>query len=765
MRQLVWQKSDGRSRKRQKKLVRKLFCLNFVPVKNETIGRFASQLTQRIMAVLLLTMAVIAIVVYYVVQDGVSDEVEERYQGTLLHTREQLRGMLSEVSVAIENNVHDVERDIHHPDKMFEHAERILRNNPYLVGIGLVFEADYYASKGRWYEVYAVRDTTGNISVTQIGSERHDYLQAPWFIKAMAGEKGEWTAPYFDDFAAKQLLTTYLSQIRDSEGRIVGLLGADLSLEWLRQRIHEADERNNRRLMGDSTHKAYSFIIDNNSTYIIHPDSSRILVSNFLDDTKATPDEDDDRLAVRMMAGEESEESLSMGGVSSHVFFCPLEFVDWSMAIVVPKAAINRNGTALGLLILALILADLFIIYIISRYTIRRTSKPLTDYAAHAASVEKELHIANRIQMAMLTKPFVNSENLDLYASLVPAREVGGDLYDIVQRDHQLYFCIGDVSGKGVPAALLMAMAISAFRMLTEQEISPESIVQRMNDTMSRDNDYCYFITLFVGVLDLQTGSLRYCNAGHKAPLCITSGIPHPSALAIAPNLPVGAFPHYEFEGQLTQLLPGTTLFLYTDGLTEAENASHEEFGVERMTATLEEVMGKTDTQGLIHHMSQAVSRFVGHIEQSDDLTMLALRWNPRSLILPCDINEIPRLTEFVQSVCHDAGFGDSAVQQLILAVEEAVVNIMNYAYEPDAKGPVSLTAEAADNQITITIMDSGRPFDPTLVPQPDLTLDAEEREEGGLGIFMIRRNTDAMQYERRDGYNVLQLTKNNSVR
>ena len=734
-------------------------------MKNETIGSFASRLTQRIMAVLLLTMAAIAIVVYYIVQDGVSDEVEERYQGTLLHTREQLRRVLSDVAVAIENNVHDVERDIDNPDKMYEHADRILRNNPYLIGLGVMFEADYYSSQGRWYEVYAVRDSIGAVSVTQIGSENHDYLQAPWFLKAMANETGEWAAPYFDDLGAKQLLTTYFSQIRNREGRIIGLIGADISLEWLRKRIKDADERNNQKFVSDGKHKAYSFIIDNNSTYIIHPDSSRILACNFLDETKATPDEEDDRLAIRMLAGEESEESLSMGGVSSQVFFCPLEYVNWSMAIVVPKAAISRNGSALGLLILAILLVGLTIIFFISRYTIRRTSKPLTDFAAHAASVEKELHIANRIQMSMLPKAFADSENIDIHASLVPAREVGGDFYDIVQRDDLLYFCIGDVSGKGVPAALVMAMAISAFRMLIGQETAPECIVQRMNETMSRDNEYCIFITLFVGVLDLQTGCLHYCNAGHKAPLLIAPGVSHPSILAIEPNLPIGVFPDYTFEGQRTQILPGTTLFLYTDGLTEAENAEHEQFGFERLMTTLQELTEGVNTHVIINHMSQAVNHFVGHTEQSDDLTILTLRWNRRSLILSCDINEIPRLTEFVTTVCRDTSFNDDAVQQLILAVEEAVVNIMNYAYEADAKDKVFLTAETADNQITLTIMDSGRPFDPTLVPQPDLTLDAEVREEGGLGIYMIRRNTDAMHYERRDGYNVLQLIKYNSVR
>lgn len=734
-------------------------------MKNETIRSFASRLTQRIMALLLLTMSAIAIVVYYIVQVGVSDEVEERYQGTLLHTREQLQCVLSDVAVAVENNLHDVERDIDDPHKMYEHAERILRNNPYLIGLGVIFEADYYSSQGRWYEVYAVRDATGAVSVTQIGSENHDYLQAPWFLKAMANETGEWAAPYFDDLGAKQLLTTYFSQIRNREGRVVGLIGADISLEWLRKRIKDADERNNRKFVSNGTHKAYSFIIDNNSTYIIHPDSSRILACNFLDETKATSDEEDDRLAIRMMAGEESKESLSVGGVSSLVFFCPLEYVNWSMAIVVPKAAISRNGSALGLLILAIILAGLTIIYFISRYTIRRTSKPLTDFAAHAASVEKELHIASRIQMAMLPRVFADSENLDIDASLVPAREVGGDLYDIVQRDNQLYFCIGDVSGKGVPAALVMAMAISAFRMLIEQETTPECIVQRMNETMSRDNDYCIFITLFVGVLDLRTGCLHYCNAGHKAPLFIATGLSHPSTLAIEANLPIGVFPDYAFEGQRTQLLPGTTLFLYTDGLTEAENAEHEQFGFERLMTTLQELTEGVNTHSMIHHISQAVNRFVGDTEQSDDLTMLALRWNRRALILSCDINEIPRLTEFVTSVCRDAGFNEGAMQQLILAVEEAVVNIMNYAYKPDAEGKVCLTAEASDNQITISIMDSGLPFDPTLAPQPDLTIDAEEREEGGLGIYMIRRNTDAMNYERRDGYNVLQLIKYNSVR
>ena len=202
---------------------------------------------------------------------------------------------------------------------------------------------------------------------------------------------------------------------------------------------------------------------------------------------------------------------------------------------------------------------------------------------------------------------------------MTPAKAVGGDLYDFFLRDNSLYFCIGDVAGKGVPAALVMTTVCGAFRLLSESEPELVRIVSRMNDMMIRKNSMTVFVTFFAGLLDLDTGHLRYCNAGHKAPL--VDGQPLP----MHHNLPIGAMPDWEFEAEETDLASGSTLFLYTDGLDEAEDAGRNLFGKDRIGKILQDT--PSDPRALIERMTQAVACFAGGTEQSDDLTMLALQW------------------------------------------------------------------------------------------------------------------------------------------
>ena len=244
----------------------------------------------------------------------------------------------------------------------------------------------------------------------------------------------------------------------------------------------------------------------------------------------------------------------------------------------------------------------------------------LKTTTAQKSAIESELGLARNLQKSMVPSVFPNREGLDMYASMTPAREVGGDLYDFVLHDNSLYFCIGDVAGKGVPAALVMTTFCGAFRLLTDNESDPVRIVSRINDKLARNTHMTIFVTFFVGVLDLDTGHLRYCNAGHKAPL--VDGQPLP----VHSNLPVGAMPDWEFKAQETDLAPGSTLFLYTDGLDEAENAQGQMFGKKRILEVMQ--TSSKEPRALIESMTQAVADFVGDTEQSDDLTMLSLRMN-----------------------------------------------------------------------------------------------------------------------------------------
>ena len=411
----------------------------------------------------------------------------------------------------------------------------------------------------------------------------------------------------------------------------------------------------------------------------------------------------------------------------------------------------------LGLLLLAFII-------IRSVRSIRR----LHEVGAEKERIANELYIASRIQQAMLPKTtgLPNHSNVELCASLTPAREVGGDFYDFVLRDEKLFFCIGDVSGKGVPAALVMAMVISAFRMMSERESAPEIIISQMNNSMARDNDYNMFITLFIGVLDLTTGKLQYSNAGHKTPMIDSQPLP------VTPNLPIGTLPDFDYSLQETTIKTGSTLFLYTDGLTEAENETHEQFGPKRMQTIIDKTMEeKTSPEELIDRMTDAVHDFVGDTEQSDDLTMLAIRY-PRKqsgnedielqhrLTLPCDVAQTTRLGEWIESVCEAAGVSPSATMQINLAIEEAVVNVMKYAYTDSSNNEVQIDASINQEWLKFIITDSGEPFDPTTSDDVDTSLSAEERNIGGLGIHLMRRMMDSINYERIDGHNVLTLGK-----
>ena len=418
----------------------------------------------------------------------------------------------------------------------------------------------------------------------------------------------------------------------------------------------------------------------------------------------------------------------------------------------------NQKRTMLPVILLQ-ILGLGILVFIIHRYV--RGIRRLHQVNAEKERITGELNVARGIQEAMQPKMaqlFSEHDDIDIQVSQTPAWEVGGDFCDFSIRDEKLFFCIGDVSGKGVPAALVMAVARSTFRMLIVRESAPERIITAMNDSMAQDNDYNMFITMFVGVLDLPTGRLRYSNAGHKAPY--VDGKPLP----VDSNLPVGAFSDYRFSAQEVEIPSGSTIFLYTDGLTEAEDARHNQYGIARMEEHL-----KADTaRQLIEGMTASVKAFVGDTEQSDDLTMLAIRYLhqssdallKRSLTLSCDINEIARLAEMVEEVCDEVGFPPSTTMQVNLALEEAVANVINYAYPLGKGGDVTIEAEANAERLKFVVIDSGQPFDPTTKEEVDISLPLEERAIGGLGIHLIRRYMDSINYERRDNRNILTLRK-----
>ena len=268
---------------------------------------------------------------------------------------------------------------------------------------------------------------------------------------------------------------------------------------------------------------------------------------------------------------------------------------------------------------------------LLTGFIVWRTSRNLERLRrvdAERARMNGELHVASKIQQSMLPREEVGDERLAVSGFLKPAREVGGDLYDYFIRDEKLFFCIGDVSGKGAPSAMFMAVAHALFRSASAHEDHPARIMQTVNETTCQGNESNMFVTLFIGVLDLPTGRLCYCNAGHDAPVILRdeSLEMRVERLAVKANLPIGIFAEYNYEMQETTIESGSTLFLYTDGLTEAMNKAHEQFGMQHIEAVLGTCADR-QPKSILTTVIDAVHGFVKDAEQSDDLTLLAIHY------------------------------------------------------------------------------------------------------------------------------------------
>jgi len=750
-------------------------------------------------------------ILFYQARDIVRQEAVSRATQILDKTSLHVEGILNRVEVASNMTKWLVERHPNKADSMFVYSRGMLQNNPNFYNCSIAFEPYYFQDKGRYFSAYT-RFIGDSLRTIQGGSDSYQYFFEDWYLMPQLLEKPCWTEPYMDHDVStntSEMVTSYCQTLRNMRGELIGVINISLSLNWLSQTISAIKPYPN----------SYSIMIGRGGTYFVHPDTTKITRQTIFTQTLEQPDTALTALGYAMQRGEEGMKHMNIGGEDCYVFYKPLGQTGCSMAIVCPKsdvfASFNRLQNSVGAIVLVGLLLMLhFFIRIITRELnpLRRLAheaetiasgqfdtqlpdfqrvdeigqlshsfgnmqqslvkyiEELQDATAQKASIESDLRIASNIQMGMLPVKFPTSADRDdvqLFASLTPAKQVGGDLFDFYFRDEKLFFCIGDVSGKGVPASLFMAVTRSTFRTVSVHESMPDRIMTTMNKTIADMNKTHMFVTLFVGVLDLPTGRLHYCNAGHDAPLLVGAGV---GELPCDANIPVGFRPKWKFSLQEAHIFTGTTIFLFTDGLTEAMDANKSQFQMERVNDVANRALAnhQQEPRQLIAQMTEAVHQFVGNAEQSDDLTMMAIQYIKqqsdvqmrKSIVLPNEIQEVPRLNAFVDGVCETVGFNEDDAMQIKLAVEEAVVNVMKYAYAPGLRGDVTIEAASNDVRLKFTIIDSGVPFDPTVQSEVDTTLSAKERKIGGLGIHIIRQNMDSINYERSGNLNVLTLRK-----
>ena len=392
---------------------------------------------------------------------------------------------------------------------------------------------------------------------------------------------------------------------------------------------------------------------------------------------------------------------------------------------------------------------------------INQTVSTLKRYIAEAAArIDKELEFAKQIQYSALPSvfpPYPNRKDFEIYAHMITAKEVGGDFYDFYMLgDSTLAFMIADVSGKGIPAAMFMMQAKTIIKDLAESGLELPEVFATANKKLCENNDAGMFVTAWMGILDLKTGLLKFVNAGHNPPL-VRQADGEFAYLKARSGMVLAGMDGIKYRQNELQLTPGDQIFLYTDGVTEATDKNNQLYGEERLLETVNRNI-VMDTRKLCEAVKSDVDQFVGEAPQFDDITMLSveiqyIRGENSITVIADDKSMIP-VSEFAKSLTEKLAVVPKVANKVSIAVDEIYSNIINYSGAELA----TISYEIKDGRLYITFTDDGIPYNPLEAEEPDITLSAEERKIGGLGIFMVKKMTESMEYTYEDEKNILKL-------
>ena len=627
-------------------------------------------------------------------------------------------------------------------------------------------------------------------------SEEYDYHNQMWYKTIITGLGREyeavWTPPYYDDVGIFGLMTTVGSGIYDSEGRLVGIATVDWEIQSMVDRLSSIKP----------TSGSFVLLASPKDDYIISGtlEGRSVLAGASLRNLSWFKD-------LRLTDGDTVGLGYITEGGTEYISFSRRFSNGWLFSVQIPVQEIfaeieTRNNQFIFIFassfVSLLVLAAILLSRIINRPLRRlsagvselgsgnfdknieiRSKDELGDLAsafnkmmldlkesieqrtreqAEKERISAELNVAARLQASMLpcTFPaFPGRTEFDIYASMQPAKEVGGDFYDFfLIDDRTLAIVIADVSGKGVPAALFMVISKTLIRNTVLSGKQPEEVFQKVNKMLCENNEACMFVTAFLAYLDLPSGKLTFVNAGHNPPLRRVKD--QFVWLKTKPNFVLAGREDTVYKQHEIILKQDDELFLYTDGITDSMNNKGALFG--------NSLLLKTANKGLDLPLNeftllikQEIEKFSEGAEQADDITMLALRYNGLGLTIKAKLENEDTIQDFVNARIRD--YPIKIQNQMKIIVDEIFSNISRYAYSSKS-GAVTVRTSANSNFITLVFEDSGIPFNPLSAESPDITLSAEERELGGLGLFLVKKLTDSMVYKREGNKNILTVKK-----
>jgi len=610
---------------------------------------------------------------YYSSKKTVIRDVEENARNLARSTVYRIESVLQGVEKVPVNMASVIGRYPYGVVDIFHLVQSAVANNPEVYGSIIAYEPYNYEPDTEYFAPYCYRGSNGSIKSEVLGGEDYRYFVMDWYQIPKLLKEVVWSEPYYDEGGGNIIMATVsvpFYKEADGEKDFQGIVTADISLSWLTEIVSSV-----------TIHRTgYAFVITRNGVFVTYPDSGFIMRKSIFSIAEENADRNLRDIGRDMIAGREDFIPLVdfASGKKSWMYYAPLPSNGWSIGVIFPEDELYADVWDLGkeVVIIGLVgfLFLFFTVAMISQTITRplrfldattheiargnldielpeprsndeigrltrsfkEMKSALKEYIANLAEttaskerMESELKIARTIQMSFLPKRFPSlpeTEVVEVFATLEPAREIGGDLYDFffLDRDH-LFFVVGDVSGKGIPAALFMAVSKTLLKGVTELGMEPSEVLERVNAELCIDNESMMFVTVFCAVLDLRTGELRYSNGGHVPPVLLREGR-EPVWVEIPPGVFLGTFDDARYKTGALTLIPGDTILVYTDGVSEAMDARRELYTGARLMTTLRSVSdGSPET--VVREVLESVLEYSSGEPQADDITILAVRF------------------------------------------------------------------------------------------------------------------------------------------
>jgi sigma-B regulation protein RsbU (phosphoserine phosphatase) len=753
---------------------------------------------------MILFLAILAVTYYYSKKEVIRG-IEEHSRNLAQYYAERFNGEFQSASAVARTMAVAMETHaLNSEEQIGEFMKNVLAGIPEIYGTCIAFEPHVFQKDRRYFAPYYYR-ADGKPFFRQLGNSQYDYFNWDWYKAPISTGRPYWSEPYYDEGGGNTLMITY-SHPFDWNGKRAGVATIDISLAEL-----------SREVSGIRVLKSgYGFIVSRSGRYITFPDETKIMLSGI---SYSQPE-----LAEAFGKNESGfvEAKDPLRGENSWIVFYTVESARLTLAIVYPvtealarvydfgKTILWLGGIGMFCLMLVVALVTKSIVIPIvtlaagahqvssghfdfelpepkTRDEVGRLTNAFNDmvrelksrlWQLQTTTAEKErmlseLSIAREIQLSLLPGHFParpGRTGFDLHGQSVPARQVGGDFYDFFWLDDdRIGITIGDVSDKGVPAALFMALCLTLLKATAMRGLSPDACLREVNRQLCPGNRRTMFVTVFYGIFRVTDGAFEYCNGGHLPPLLTSEeglrSVDAPGGMAL------GIMEDAAYETHHLVLKKGSALFLFTDGITEAVNMEGKDFALGRLENLLRP-LGAESPKTIVENVMRAVSEFAGEKEQFDDLTAMVLRYDPAPETaagegveiyeLTASLKEIPPLAEKVSAFLGRCGSPERVIFAVNLALEELIVNVISYGCNDGKDHLIRVEIHRGHpNEVKVVLIDDGHPFDPiSHALELNIGREVQQRAIGGLGIHLARKMIDEIHYRREEGHNITTLIK-----